>query len=1432
MTDPTPKPPRRLPTPRKKRAVEAVPPETAVETPAKTERRRRTRLQAIGFFGGFALMGLIALTLILVFGGRIYLVSGPGRELVTSFVAGKKISRYGRINVEGLQGDLFDDFTLSRVTITDEKGVWLEARDVRVDWSYWPLLARRFHATDITAKSIRLLRRPELDPPDGKPPKPMPISVDIDKFAADIELLEGFSQEYGRWRLTGDALVPRSGDKVANVAAYSLNRPGDFLQAAATIGSRPEDLRLNLRASEAQGGPLAGSLGYSPDQPFFASALVNGDIVNATVRTGDFTPLTVRGRYGPEGSRISGYFDFSGSDLLEPFVQRIGRTARFGFASVPDATDAGVQGMAWRLTSENLQSSARGLIRLNDRSAPDGVALTVSTGSLTRLVGATSGGAATYTGVFTGDAARWSLDGDLRLADADLASYAARTITGPLDISADKGRIGLKGDLAVGGGHSQGVVGALLGATPRLSFEASRLTDGAILLQKVDVRGQALTVTGSGGRGLTGGLGFRGRADITDVSRIRSGARGTFGGPIQASSARGGAPWVLTFDGRGGRLTTGMDELDRLLGPTPRLQLTGNLDGSRIAVEQGVLTGAAGTASARGLIEPQGRLRLALDWNAQGPFGVGPVAIDGAMTGDGALTGTLAQPRVDLTAAFGRIAAGPLTLTNADLVLSFRKGPDASDGRIVMTAGSNYGPARAEGNFFLGGDRIRLTDVDLNAGGVTAQGAVALASNRPSSADLTFTARPGAFLASGTADGRIRLTEGAGDETAILDVSGSNVRLAGSTYLIRSLELDGRGTLNRLPFTLKADVGGGTPVSFDGSGVYSRQGEAQSVTLNGAGRVRDVAFTTRNPAVVALAGDGRVARVDLSVGGGILLGELRQDSEAVVVQADLTSVELGSIAPDLRGRVTGRISLRGSGDDLSGSANVNLVQLRSVDAPRGLSVDGAVTATLVNDTLRIQANAAGTDAVRATADITLPVESSAAPLRLAIARTRPMSGEVMVRGQIQPIWDVFFGGERTLAGQVDGRALLNGTLAAPLITGRLNLQNGRFRDNGIGLTLDGVTLASRFDDTTALVQTFTATDGAGGTVSGDGRIGLKEGSGSNFELNLTRFKIIDNEIAEGRASGPLTVVRAADGKITLAGEITIDEARIEANPPGSSGIVGMDVVEINRPGGDPVEADDGPSRGPQVGMDIRLRSQGGNVRVAGRGLNVLLSVNARVRGTVSQPVLTGGAAVVRGDYEFAGKRFVFDDRGSVSLSTDPSRIRLNLSAVREDPALTATIRVTGTAARPEILLTSAPALPQDEILSQVLFGRSASQLSPFEAAQLAAGVASLAGGGGFDVIGNLRELAGLDRLSFGGEASALTVAGGRYITDDVYLEIIGGGEGGAAVNVEWQVRRNLAISSEFGGQGDATLSIRWRRQSRVPGTGAQDRRPNSSEDAD
>jgi translocation and assembly module TamB len=81
------------------------------------------------------------------------------------------------------------------------------------------------------------------------------------------------------------------------------------------------------------------------------------------------------------------------------------------------------------------------------------------------------------------------------------------------------------------------------------------------------------------------------------------------------------------------------------------------------------------------------------------------------------------------------------------------------------------------------------------------------------------------------------------------------------------------------------------------------------------------------------------------------------------------------------------------------------------------------------------------------------------------------------------------------------------------------------------------------------------------------------------------------------------------------------------------------------------------------------------------------------------------------------------------------------------------------------------------------------------------------------VIGNLRTFAGLDRLAFGGDqASGVTVSGGKYLTDDIYLELTGGGREGASAQVEWRIRKNLSILSRLAGsQAGNRLAIRWRK---------------------
>jgi hypothetical protein len=137
----------------------------------------------------------------------------------------------------------------------------------------------------------------------------------------------------------------------------------------------------------------------------------------------------------------------------------------------------------------------------------------------------------------------------------------------------------------------------------------------------------------------------------------------------------------------------------------------------------------------------------------------------------------------------------------------------------------------------------------------------------------------------------------------------------------------------------------------------------------------------------------------------------------------------------------------------------------------------------------------------------------------------------------------------------------------------------------------------------------------------------------------------------------------------------------------------------------------------------------------------------RIAGTVTEPRINGRADLIRGSYDFAGRRFDLS-RGSIRfLGESPVNPVLDITAEGGVRGLNAVIRVTGRGQKPEIAFTSSPALPQDELLSRLLFGTSITNLSAPEALQLAAAVASLNNtAAGLDPINAVRAATGLDRL--------------------------------------------------------------------------------------
>jgi translocation and assembly module TamB len=1344
--------------------------------------------------------------------------TGVGRGFVEARLDGLSVGRLGRLHVEGIGGDFWTDFTVAQLTISDADGVWLDVRRLAISWRPLELVARRAHLTSVAAGLVRVVRVPVLSPPE--PSGKSPVAVSVDSFAMRLETLPAASVRRGLFAVTGGLDVERNGAVRGAVDAESQLHPGDGLNARFDLGVRHR-MAIDAVGREESGGALAGLAGLPANQPFALNAHLGGADgqggVAMLARSGATIIAQASGAWTRAGGRATGRLSLSASRLTQPLARELGAEVTFTAAS--HVANDGLYGVALIANSDNASLKAVGVGDPARFTADKGLSVQATIPDMHRLVSAPAMGAASVSGQLTGGWANMQLTGQGSVARLGFAGYQLARVSGPVELSHVNGDWRLKASLAGQGGAGQGLWASLIGARPQASIDATRLADGRTLIRALRATGAGVIVDATGQQGLFGDLSLKGDARIADLAALRPGARGAAEASWTAGQPRGARYWTFAMDARGTKVASGIEALDGLLGQTPSLSGHGSYAGGVVDLDAARLIGSAADADAAGQIGSDGALKLALGWSSRGPIELGPLEITGQAKGTGAVTGAFAQPRLDLISDFETISLPQLTLKPAHVVLSFIGAPAGATGALTLTAASQYGPAHVHTDLLFLPTGVALSGIDAAGGGVTVHGALTLTRAQPSQADLSVDVGPGAVLTQGHANARVILVEAPGGANLDLALKATDVELRSGGLTASDVTLDAKGPVAHAPYRIAADVAwAGSPLHLQGGGVASELAQGYAATFEGSGRLRKAEFRTITPAQLSFGGRESGLQAALSLGAGRIDLDAHQAAGTFNATAKLAGVDVAALNPDYAGKVNADLSLDGRDQALGGTLTAQLSGARVSDAPRNLGLDGDLKAVLSGQRIDVTANAQDPAGGRASLTLALPAVATAAPFRIAIAKTQPMSGAFALKGEVEPVWALLFGGERTLGGQVNAEGQIGGTLNDPQVTGQGALANGRFEDAPTGLKLRNVTATADFEGAKVDLKRFQGLDARSGGISGQGTLDLTRGGQSSLTLVLKGFQLLDNETASAVASGPLTLSRDANGRVNLAGQLTIDRSDIAAqmtrSPPG---VVRMDVIERSRP----ASLDQGVGAptshgGLAVGLDITLRSPGG-VIVQGLGLNAEMSLDARVSGDTGHPVLSGVARVVRGDYQFGGQRFAIDNRGVVYLASSPDDIRLNLSATRSAPALTAVISITGTAAKPVIALSSTPSLPKDEILAQVLFGSSAAQLSPVEAAELAAALTTLATGGGFDVMGGLQNFAKLDRLAIGGDsASGVTVSGGKYIGKNVYLELTGGGRAGPSAEVDVQAGRGLAIVSQVGGQAGEKLAIRWRRDYGAP----------------
>jgi translocation and assembly module TamB len=222
-----------------------------------------------------------------------------------------------------------------------------------------------------------------------------------------------------------------------------------------------------------------------------------------------------------------------------------------------------------------------------------------------------------------------------------------------------------------------------------------------------------------------------------------------------------------------------------------------------------------------------------------------------------------------------------------------------------------------------------------------------------------------------------------------------------------------------------------------------------------------------------------------------------------------------------------------------------------------------------------------------------------------------------------------------------------------------------------------------------------------------------------------------------------------------------------------------------------------------------------NVWVQGPGTAVEVSGEIKVTKGLGEPfVVSGGMKTERGFASFYGKKFGLKE-GQITL-TGSQEINplLDITATHRASTYLVSIHVEGKARQPQITLSSTPELPQADIVSLLLIGKTTDRLTGSEQRVLSNQLQQVAGSA---IAGQLEKVVGkslgLDTIEVtaGDKLGAGSVSLGRYVTQDIFLsyERQLGQDGGNKVSIEYSLNPRLKLKGSSSDAGASAVDFLW-----------------------
>ena len=1385
----------------------------------------RSTLTHIGKWVAATLAALLLIAGALVLG----LNSDAGKRYVIEKISGISPANGLKINISRINGSLYGQMDLINLSISDPKGVFFTSPKVRLDWRPLKYMGNLIDVRDLSSERATLLRAPALIAGDPNAPLLPDLNFDIGRVyfgqlviqpaltgRRHVAVIDG-SLKIADRRAEVDALVSTlsrpgmaGGDLVKLVLSAvpeknilnlssQLQAPADGLLAGLAGWNVPFDMALSGRGdwrewhgtvnANADNAPLA-KLGLTAQNGLFAltGTATPAAIIPVSYRELLAPPLTIAATAKLEQRQADVVADFKSSGLsvaakglvdlsnnrfngVRVDAALLRQTAfASNMAAVGLRATVALDGpiatplVGYEMTAQSLGVNGIGIegFHAAGKAQVDSDHMLIPVNATARRI---SGLNATAGQLLT----------NVRVA-GDLAIQGPRILSDNLKIRSDR----LDATALVVADMSKGFyTGAINGRLNDYRIESVgvfNLVSDVKLVQKADSSFQ-----------------LRGKVSTRSTRLFSDGVRGFLGGNLLASSQLAyGSDGVVRFSNL------------RLAAPMLR-------------VDNGA-----------GRYTPNGGIDLAATGFSRQ---YGPLALK--------LGGTISAP-----IAFVKAPRPGVGIELVNLNAAIRG--DARGYAIKADGGTRYGPFQADAVIRAGTQRLTIDLKRALFAGVNFVGTIAQTGAGPFAGRLRGSGSGinGTMNLSGL--GKYQRADIRADAVnawvpGSVPISIGRAVINGSIVLYDTPQVNGQAQIAALRSgTLSINAARAEIAYRGGNGNLKVLAEGSNsvpfrIAANAAlspklyrvaltGRANGIDFKTASPAEIRPQGGVyRLAPVmiNLSKGAVRLAGTY---GNGITLQSQLEKFDislLNGVSPNLglAGQASGRFDFAQGASGSFPSASGNLVvnnfsraSLTGVSEAVDLSLGGTLQAR--GSDIRAVIRKSGTVVGRVQAGLG-PV-SGGGTLANALS-SAALHGGIRYNGPAGVLFSFAALPDQFVSGPIGVAADFSGRVGQPRLVGIVRSKSLTYLNETYGTRLTNLAIDGRFTNDSLIVSSLTAKAGSG-SVAAQGTVGLSANSGFpiNVNVKLNNARLARSDALGATATGTLAVLNGPATGAVIRGMLVLPETRYKIIRQGAAEIPELEGVRRRPALGRQRVTGDAAPKGDLPGiwkLDLAVRADR-RVFVSGMGLESEWQTDLRVRGTTGAPIVTGRADIVRGTYSFAGKRFEVDS-GTVRFDggplTDP---QLAISASTTVDGLSAILGVTGTGQKPRITFTSTPALPQDEVVSRLLFGRSVTSLTTFQVVQLAAALNSLRGsGGGLDPLGKLRSASGIDRLRIlGADKTAgrgTALAAGKYITNDIYVEVITDARGFTATQLEFALSKSLSILSQSASFGTSNISVRF-----------------------